>query len=667
MEYFRIEKTLAKELPTNKSAGYLWLTQDDGRVYVDISEVERICLSNVPTQLAQLLQDERHKTITAEELQKLAAIDPGAEANVQSDWEESDSTSDAYIQNKPQFGTAAMKDVAESGNATATQVVMGNDTRLTDSRPASDVYAWAKESTKPTYTASEVGAIPLTAKGAASGVAELDSGGRVPSSQLPSYVDDIIEGYYYNNAFYEDNGYQVEITPESGKIYLDLVSNNVYRWGGSTYIEVSSPLTIGTTADTAAAGNHTHPTSIASDSGTTDLAMQADTKYKITAGGNSFVFTTPPGDVYESKTAVEGGTDVSLVTTGEKFLWNNAQAESTIDGITGSTINRFGICNTAASTAQKEVTITDGDFSLESGTRVSVKFAYANTADNPTLKVETTAAKNIYHNGSQITIDDGKNLLSGICDFVYDGTQWHLVGNSYDYINIALDGDILDIERCGHPESGTNIFDIIASKANAITLTQAEYDLIQNPDPDTIYLVTDGRPLALASDVFYDNDDSGLTSITAQGAIDELAVVKSILGDFGTIEASTTASKNYLIGEFIIMGNYLYKVTDDITQGDTLTVGTNIILTTVADEMINRVLDFKDVTTLVSATQGTILTLNDPRITSNHIVVNGNVKFGNPNYISGTLSWQTTDGQLTISGICTTATTASFTLMKKDN
>ena len=56
-----------------------------------------------------------------------------------------------------ELGTASKKDVAASGNASTTQVIMGNDTRLTDARKASDVSAWAKASTKPTYTASEVG------------------------------------------------------------------------------------------------------------------------------------------------------------------------------------------------------------------------------------------------------------------------------------------------------------------------------------------------------------------------------------------------------------------------------------------------------------------------------------------------------------------------------
>ena len=78
--------------------------------------------------------------------------------------------------------------------------------------------------------------------GAAGGIASLDSTGKVPSSQLPSYVDDVLE--FTNKTQFPQSG-------EAGKIYVDLETNSCYRWGGSTYIEISSPLTIGVTAGTA--------------------------------------------------------------------------------------------------------------------------------------------------------------------------------------------------------------------------------------------------------------------------------------------------------------------------------------------------------------------------------------------------------------------------------
>ena len=79
----------------------------------------------------------------------------------------------------------------------------------------------------------------ITQKGSANGVASLDGNGKVPSSQLPSYVDDVVEGYYYNGQFYTDSAHTQLITPETGKIYVDLNTNKTYRWGGTTYVEIS--------------------------------------------------------------------------------------------------------------------------------------------------------------------------------------------------------------------------------------------------------------------------------------------------------------------------------------------------------------------------------------------------------------------------------------------
>ena len=71
--------------------------------------------------------------------------------------------------------------------------------------------------------------------------ADLDESGKVPSSQLPSYVDDIIEGYYNetDGKFYEDDQYTTEIEGEHGKIYISLDTNKQYRWS-TVFIEIVS-------------------------------------------------------------------------------------------------------------------------------------------------------------------------------------------------------------------------------------------------------------------------------------------------------------------------------------------------------------------------------------------------------------------------------------------
>lgn len=73
--------------------------------------------------------------------------------------------------------------------------------------------------------------LDATLKGAVDGLAELDGTGKVPSSQLPSYVDDVVE--YANLAAFP-------VTGSTGLIYIALDSNKTYRWSGSTYVEISA-------------------------------------------------------------------------------------------------------------------------------------------------------------------------------------------------------------------------------------------------------------------------------------------------------------------------------------------------------------------------------------------------------------------------------------------
>lgn len=89
----------------------------------------------------------------------------------------------------------------------------------------------------------------INKKGAVNGFAGLDSTGKVPSTQLPSYVDDVLE--YAKKADFPATG-------ESGILYIDLSNNYVWRWGGSAYVNVSdgnAHLTLGITASTAYQGD----------------------------------------------------------------------------------------------------------------------------------------------------------------------------------------------------------------------------------------------------------------------------------------------------------------------------------------------------------------------------------------------------------------------------
>jgi hypothetical protein len=84
--------------------------------------------------------------------------------------------------------------------------------------------------------------ILVSQKGIANGVATLDASGQVPATQLPSYVDDVLEGYYKvaDGKFYKEAAYTNLLAAETGKIYVSLDTNKTYRWTGTTFVYITS-------------------------------------------------------------------------------------------------------------------------------------------------------------------------------------------------------------------------------------------------------------------------------------------------------------------------------------------------------------------------------------------------------------------------------------------
>ena len=97
--------------------------------------------------------------------------------------------------------------------------------------------------------------------GTANGVATLDNQGLVPTSQLPSYVDDVIDvyatytkdnaGILTNIKIFSDLDKTQAVTGESGKIYVDVESNYQFRWTGTQYVTVGAPTVLGEVTGTA--------------------------------------------------------------------------------------------------------------------------------------------------------------------------------------------------------------------------------------------------------------------------------------------------------------------------------------------------------------------------------------------------------------------------------
>lgn len=272
-------------------------------------------LKNCPTKIAFSMEVLLNAGVT----QKLYEYDSSAPKvyirnlydNVWGEWKRIYTTAD-----KPTAGEIGA--AASSHTHTKAQI-----TDFPTSMPASDVSAWAKAPTKPTYTKAEVGLgnvdntadsaksvkyatsagsagevawanvsgkpatfapsehnhndlyyteaevdSKLSGKAAAShkhGAADITSvnasaiNGVIAAANLPSFVDDVVEGYLNGGKFYKekktDGTYATEITAETGKIYVNLNDSKTYRWSGSAYVVISETIALGETSSTAYRGD----------------------------------------------------------------------------------------------------------------------------------------------------------------------------------------------------------------------------------------------------------------------------------------------------------------------------------------------------------------------------------------------------------------------------
>lgn len=215
--------------------------------------------------------------------------------------------------------------------------------------------------------------------GVASGVAMLDTTGKVPASQLPSYVDDVLE-YTSKSGF--------PTTGETGKIYVDTATNITYRWSGTAYIEISASLALGETSSTAYAGdkgkanadaisalqtrvgdveskNSTQDTAIQTAQSAAEAAQTTATQAKNAASTNAGAIN----DIVNGTTTVKNAENATSATTATKLsesksfaLTGNVTGSATSD-LSGGVSIATTIADGAVTTAKLSTTgITAGTY-----------------------------------------------------------------------------------------------------------------------------------------------------------------------------------------------------------------------------------------------------------------------------------------------------------------
>lgn len=170
--------------------------------------------------------------------------------------------------------------------------------------------------------------------GSENGVARL-VGGKVPETELPSYVDDVKDGYYYDSKFYVDAEHTQEIVPEADKIYIDLATNKTYRWSGSAYAMVGGddpPVPIAPTTSSSGLGKP-------ADAKLTGDALESKIdKPSAPINSGAFALLTSSGNVVTSSvfpstyvakeiTTIAIGTGTTASNTGDIAIGRNASGQ----------------------------------------------------------------------------------------------------------------------------------------------------------------------------------------------------------------------------------------------------------------------------------------------------------------------------------------------------
>ena len=203
------------------------------------------------------------------------------------------------------------------------------------------------------------------------------------------------------------------------------------------------------------------------------------------------------------------------------------------------------------------------------------------------------------------------------------------------------------------------------SSANLNDIQDAVIELQdQWTDPAAVGDVTDLETQDKDSTVDAINEVLGLTATNASDITDlriDLTALQGTVND-NTADAYSSSS-TYKVGQLCIYENALYRCNTAITTAEAWTAA-HWTATTIAAEIENRVLWLPGVT--VSATTGSIVSVSDNRITTDHVLAS--CTWASDSSITALTSWSTeTAGTLTITGTCSAATTADILLVKKNN
>lgn len=514
--------------------------------------------------------------MTPLERSKLTGIAPGAEVNVNADWNAV--SGDAQILNKPTLGTAAAADTgdfatAAQGSLANTALQPGdniseliNDEGFVDAAgaaAAAPVQSVNGNTGAVTLNAGDVGAIPASEKGANNGVATLDANGQLQTSQVPSYaITEIIEASETSIAAFAANSGSYDF--DIGDVILiengGVVSHYLYKGGTKTDVNEYSAIS----ASQVDWGNITNkPTllypgdnisELVNDEGFVDAAGAASAAPVQSVNGNTGAVTLDADDISDSSTtnkfvtqaekndiasAVQPGDLAAVATSGSyNDLSDTPSIPNSLDDLSGDSDDiSEGSTNLFMTTAERSKLS-----GIASGAEVNVNADWnavsgdAQILNKPTLGTAAAADTGDFATAAQGALADTAVQPSDLATVATTGAYSDLTGtpaipNSLD----DLSGDSDDIS-----EGTTNLFmtplersKLTGIESGAEVNVNADWNAVSG-DAEILNKPTLGTAAAA---------DTGDFATAAQGALADTAVQP---GDLATV--ATTGAYSDLTG-----------------------------------------------------------------------------------------------------------------------
>ncbi len=295
----------------------------------------------------------------------------------------------------------------------------------------------------------------------------------------------------------------------------------------------------------------------------------------------------------------------------------------------------YGTSTTAGNVAAKVVTTEDSNFALKTGADIIIKFANDDTAGAITLAIDGETAKPVYKDGVAITANVIK--ATGVYEFVYNGTQFELVGGSSGHTILNKNGQSMTARKnlqFGRSEvTDDSVNDVTKINVNnAIEISWADYQLLSANEKNdgTVWYIYDypslGGSYAFISisamnnaitngDVPYGafcvvsgtvgiwvnnngiaerKDSSNADEITydntTTGFGDDLQEsTDNLVRALGTVETGNTATAAHAVGSYFLWKGQMVKTTVAIAVNGAITLGTNVMATNSIGDILGQI------------------------------------------------------------------------------